>query len=791
MNEITKKSMQILELPKVLERLATYAVSQRGAELCRELAPAMDAEQAELWLEETTAAFRLSAQRGSPSFSGISDITGAVARADRGGLLSLRELLAVAALLRGAESALNYSKGEKIRMDTCLDVYFDRLVTNTYFAEKLERAIANEEQLADCASAELSDLRRQIRAQEQKVRELLQHMVTTQSKFLQDPIITQRGGRYCVPVRSEHKGDVPGIVHDTSASGATLFIEPMSVVVANNKVSELQGKAAREEERIIASLSAETASFAEGILCDYETLSRLDMIYAKARFAYALDAVRPVLDPTGRTDLRRARHPLLAKERVVPIDVAVGGDYDTLIITGPNTGGKTVSLKTLGLFAAMAACGLYIPAREGSSVGFFTSVCADIGDEQSIEQSLSTFSSHMKNIVDILSAPLENTLILFDELGAGTDPAEGAALAIAIIEAARKGGAKVAATTHYAELKMYALRTPGVMNAACEFDVETLRPTYRLVTGVPGRSNAFAIAARLGLPQEIIDDAGERVSSENKYFEEVVEGLIAERQGLEKERQSAERENRDLAAQNEKMAAEAETARRVREKLQEQAEREAARILADARARANTALAEVEALRKEMEQAGLDERLAAARAKARQSVSELEHRPKRMTEPVLTDFPKGQPPKVGDTVELPRHGVVGTVTAIGEDGKVVVSAGVMKLTVDQTELRRTKLKKEKASGVSVTGAIHSAKARAKPELDLRGMMVDDALIELDAYLDCVARAKLTQVTIIHGKGTGALRDAVRDRLKSCRQVKTFRSGVYGEGDTGVTVVEMA
>ncbi len=792
MNDIRTKSMEVLELPKVLERLAAHASSAGGAALCRRLYPAEDIADAARLLEETEAALELSRRRGYPAFAGISDCGESLARAELGGVMSLRELLCVAALLRSAAATADYNTGDRDEIRTCLDSRFNRLYINRYFEEKIELSIAGEDRLSDAASPELSELRRQIRTQELKVRDILQHMLVSAGRYLQEGIITQRGGRFCVPVKSEHKADVPGIVHDTSASGATLFVEPMSVVTANNKVAELEGKAKREEERIIAALSAEAAGFADSIRQDYRLLTELDAIFARAKYADAIDGTRPRLNAEGKTELFRARHPLLKRETVVPIDISVGGDFDTLIVTGPNTGGKTVSLKTLGLCCLMAACGLYIPAREDSETGFYTTVCADIGDEQSIEQSLSTFSSHMRNIIDILSRPLRGALILFDELGAGTDPAEGAALAIAIIEAARKAGAKVAATTHYAELKMFALRTEGVMNAACEFDVETLRPTYKLLIGVPGKSNAFAIASRLGLPESIIEHAGTHVSSENKYFEEVVEGLIRERHELQKQRENTERQNRELLGRNEKMAAEAEAARKVRESLREEAAREAEHILAEAKGRAAAVLSEIEELRREMQRSGFDEQLLEARARAKHSIRELEKRPERKKEPVKTDFPKGQPPKVGEVVELVRHGVTGTVTAVAPDGRITVAAGIMKVTVDQSELKlaRGKAAREKASGITVSGVVSSAKERASTELDLRGMTADEAIMELDDYLDCVSRAGLHQVTIIHGKGTGALRDAVRRALQHSRQVKTFRGGVWGEGDTGVTVVEL-
>ena len=541
MNELYQKSFQTLELDRVLSLLADACATEAGKDLAKALIPATDADDVTKLLQETTDACHMVELKGSPAFRDVKDIKPSLERADRGGALNTRELLRIAAVLRSARNVKEYGEGDGAAAG-CLDAYFWALIPNKYLEDRIFGAILSEEEIADNASPALSDIRRHMRIAGSRVRESLQKIISSPSysKYLREPIITMRGDRYVVPIRSEYKNAIPGMVHDVSSSGGTFFIEPMQAVQANNELRELLIKEKKEIERILAELSAEVAAHRENIATDYDMLIQLDLIFGKARLSYSMKGMCPAVNSEGKILLNRARHPLIDKQSVVPITVRLGDDFDTLVITGPNTGGKTVTLKTLGLLTLMAECGLHIPASDGSSISVFEYVLADIGDEQSIEQSLSTFSSHMKNIVEITDCCGPDTLVLFDELGAGTDPAEGAALAMAVIEFCRKLGAKVAATTHYGELKLYAMRTAGVMNASCEFDVETLRPTYRLLIGIPGKSNAFAISKRLGLSTLIIDDAKSLVSENDVSFEEVLSQLDAQRQAMEQARIQAE-----------------------------------------------------------------------------------------------------------------------------------------------------------------------------------------------------------------------------------------------------------
>ena len=581
MTDLFEKSIQILELPKVLERLAGQAVTQEGKERCLALRPMTDPDDVQRALDETSAAVDMSALRGSPSFSGVKPVAASLQRAHMGGALNTRELLDIAAVLRAARSAREYGEGDE-RKKTCIDHLFRSLTANRFLEDKITGSIVGEDEIADAASPELASIRRHIRATASKVRDILNKLLSSnQAKYLQEAIITQRNDRFVVPVKSEHKNDVPGLVHDVSSSGATFFIEPMGVVKANNELKELQAREEKEIERILAELSAECAQFKDDITQDYDLLILLDVIFARAKLAYRMRACAPRIVERGLY-LRKARHPLLDPDRAVANDLMLGEDFDTLVITGPNTGGKTVTIKTIGLLTLMAQCGLHIPVSDDSRVKVFRRVLADVGDEQSIAQSLSTFSSHMVNIVGILGEADGETLILFDELGAGTDPIEGAALAAAIIESAREMGALVAATTHYAELKVYAMTTPGVENASCEFNVDSLAPTYRLLIGIPGKSNAFAISERLGLPKSIIQKAAARIDAENVRFEDVLTQLDEQRQEMEREKEAAARLRREMeetakASREYKAKMEAERAKAV-----EKAQAEARAILDEA-----------------------------------------------------------------------------------------------------------------------------------------------------------------------------------------------------------------
>ncbi|MBR5261785.1 MAG: endonuclease MutS2, partial [Oscillospiraceae bacterium] len=621
-------------------------------------------------------------------------------------------------------------------------------------------------------------------------REALQKIISSPSyqKALQESIITTRSDRYVVPVKADHKNDIPGIVHDVSASGATIFVEPMAAVKANNEIRELKIKEKQEIERILMEMSAECASFREDISTDYVMLTQLDVVFAKAKLSYKLDCGEPLISD-GELNLKKARHPLLPKGTAVPIDVHLGSEYDTLVITGPNTGGKTVSIKTMGLLAIMAACGLHIPASDGSSVPVFKKVLADIGDEQSIEQSLSTFSSHMTNIVKILEECGEGTLLLFDELGAGTDPIEGAALAISIIEEARRRGSIIAATTHYSELKVYATTEKGVQNASCEFNVETLRPTYKLLIGVPGKSNAFAISRRLGIPEEIIEDAKSRVGAETANMEQVLEKLEYQRQLMEKDRTEAAKLLRD-AEESAKEANRMRAELTVRlEKAEMKARNDAQRILSDARRQAEAAFDELDKIRKMEKESRDHASVNEARAALRRNLNEAEDKFASQEEKEKMNRKSARALEVGDVVEIKSMGVKATVLAISPDRTLSLQAGIMKVTAREDEVLLLEHAKVEVKTVSEKSAAKLRSISVPSEVDLRGMMTDEAIPVMERYLDSALMAKLKQVTIIHGKGTGALRQAVQQSLKRNKAVKSYRLGRYGEGETGVTIVE--
>ena len=790
-NDIVSRSERLLEYPKILGLLAERASSDGAKAMALALRPEEFSEDADRLQSLTAAAVKISEKRGSPSFRMLKDVSPAIARVELGGVLSMRELLEIKGVLSCARSVRDYYFADKTGEETTpLDLTFELLRTNRYFEEKIGNAILSEDEMADNASPELLSIRRGIAQANARIREILNKMITSPSysKVLQENIITMRGGRYVIPVKNEHRGDVQGLVHDVSSSGQTVFIEPMGVVNANNEIQTLLGRERKEIERILYELSNEAAGFSGEIASNYRNLVLLDFTFAKARLAWDMEAFRPLLSDEGETDLIRARHPLIPRGTVVPVDIRIGKDFDTLVITGPNTGGKTVSLKTLGLLTLMAASGLFIPAAEGSRVRVFRRVFADIGDEQSIEQSLSTFSSHMTNITSILGETDGRTLAIFDELGAGTDPVEGAALAISIIEECRARGAQVAATTHYAELKVYALKTEGVENASCEFDVATLRPTYRLLIGIPGRSNAFAIAKRLGLEERIIENARDRLAGENVRFEEVLDNLEKNRQEMEREKARAEEFRREAEELSQKARSMESDLRKEKEKLMAEARREADRLVEDTRAESGRLLAELSSLR---DRSSLTpEEINAARAMTGASLNKMKKNG--VPEPPKIEIaPLPRDPAAGDTVEIVRSGVRGTVLGPADGrGNVRVKAGIMTLTVNQKELRFVDAPKVRLPETPVSVA-RVGPASASMSLDLRGMASDEALIELGDYLDDAARAGLTEVTVIHGKGTGKLRDAVQNELRHNKLVKSFRLGKYGEGEAGVTVVTLA
>ena len=788
-DELFEKSMETLELPKVLELLATEAVTEEGKERCRALRPFTDADDVKRALSETSAAVDMVSLRGAPYFGGVKPVAHSLQRADMGGALNTRELLDIAAVLRCARSCMEYAAGSGDKK-TPLDVLFRGLTANKYLEERITGSILSEEEIADAASPELADIRRHKRATAGKVLEILQRLLSSnQSKYLQESIITQRNGRYVVPVKSEFKNEVPGLVHDLSSSGGTFFIEPMGVVKANNELRELEAKEKKEIERILAELSAECAAHREDIAQDYSFLIMLDVIFAKAGLSLRQGGMAPAIVEKGLR-FERARHPLLDKDTAVRNDLWLGEGFDTLVITGPNTGGKTVTLKTMGLLVLMAQCGLHIPAAGESRMRVFRRVLADIGDEQSIAQSLSTFSSHMTNIVSILSETDDDVLVLFDELGAGTDPVEGAALAAAVIEETRSLGALVCATTHYAELKVYAMTTPGVENASCEFNVETLAPTYKLLIGIPGKSNAFAISRHLGLPGHIIDAAARRVSAENVRFEDVLTQLDVQRQEMEKEKEQARLARRETEEYRSQAKTYRDALEKERAKAVEKAKAEAREIIEEARRAADETFKELDHMRKQSRAEQDAQRINDARSQLRRRLNEADDA---LGAPAAVPVPPPtRPAKKGDRVELVKMpGTYADVLDVKKDGTLQLQAGILKLTATQDEVRVTEGETEKSAKKIVQRATHTLRMLgASPEVDLRGMTGDEAVMELDRFLDQAVMGKLQQVRIIHGKGTGAVRQRVREHLKRSAYVKSFRPGHYGEGEDGVTVAEL-
>ena len=786
----TEKSLVTLELPAVLELLAAEAVGDSAKERARSLNISTDEAEVRHRLAETGAAKSMMVVRGSPGFSALKDVRPSLARADLGGALNTRELLDIARVLQCARLVRGYLADDSVGK-TEIDHLFYALRANKFLEEKIANSISGEDEIADGASTELASLRRQMRAAAARAKESLQKIISSPSyaKALQEPIITMRSDRFVVPVKAEHKNAVPGLVHDISASGATLFIEPMAAVKANNELRELSAKEKLEIERILAELSADCAEHRDDIDSDYDVLGRLDLIFAKARLSYKLDCQPAGTEGKGIV-LRRARHPLLDPAKAVPISLELGESFDTLVITGPNTGGKTVSIKTLGLLAAMNQCGLHIPADDGCNLPVFRHILADIGDEQSIEQSLSTFSAHMSNIVNIISECDDSSLLLFDELGAGTDPAEGAALAMAIIEYARQRGAVIAATTHYAELKVYATNQAGVQNASCEFDVETLRPTYRLLVGIPGKSNAFAISRRLGLGDDVIEDAKRFIGTETASFEATIERLEQTRALLEKDRTEAAiklREAQESAKKADLLRAELEVRL---DKADLKARREAERIINDARATAEQVFAELDEMKKHLNDEEDSRRVNEARAELRRSLNQAGEKLARDLgddggeEPVSS-----RPVKAGDTVKIKNMGMKATVLSVSSDRVLTLRAGIMNVTAKEDEVLLLEGEKQETRK-AVSGGTQLRAAAMEREIDLRGMESLEAVLVAERFIDSALMAKLPSVTIIHGKGTGALRAAIQQMLKKNKSVRSFRLGNYGEGESGVTVVEL-
>lgn len=787
------KNHKTLELDLILEKLAAECSCDDAKDLARGLKPAGDMAEVEMLLQQTEDAFSLLARFGGPSFSGLKNVNNSLHRAAAGGSLNHKELLDIAYCLRALRTLdewRNHSSGVK----TSLDFFFEGITSNKYLETKILSCIVSEEEIADKASDTLFDIRKKIRSKENSIREKLDSLIHSShyQQFLQEAIITQRNGRFVVPVKAECRGNVPGLVHDTSSTGATVFIEPASVVDANNDIKVLQGKERDEIMRILYELSAESGDFAESIKHSYESAIRLNLIFAKAHLAYKMKATKPILNNEGIICLKKARHPLIDPKKVVATDIALGDEYDTLVITGPNTGGKTVSLKTLGLLTLMTMCGLLIPVADRSRVSVFNNILVDIGDEQSIAQSLSTFSSHMVNIIDIMKKADDKSLILIDELGAGTDQVEGAALAVSIIEALREKGAVIAATTHYAELKAYALDTPGVTNGCCEFDIETLRPTYKLLIGVPGRSNAFAILKHLGMTQDVIDNAKAIVGSDNRDFEAVLEKLEASRHALEEERKVAEEMTERARKIEEKAQSEMDKIETLKARELDKAKREAQKLIDAAERKSSQFLLELDKLKKEQTSSNATEIARKTRRAVKAQMGEMDDliNPNELADNWDYDYKLPRNPVPGDRIVIKGIGE-GEVLEF-KNNNVFVKSGLLKTRVKLSDIMI--LDKPKKKPVKTQHNVYRTSSRAdadvKTEIDMRGETVDEALSELGLFIDRCVLNNIEEIRIIHGKGTGALRSAVTDYLKTHPNVSEYRLGRYGEGENGVTIAKL-
>ncbi len=791
---ITEKTLCTLEFDKIRALLADMCPTEGAAQMAASLTPTDRIDIARARQTRTTDAKRLSDAKGMPSFGSVCDITDTCERALKGAVLTPRELLDAAAILRTSRGLLEYIRSNRL-FSTVLDEIFERLIPNRHLEDRIARSIISEEMIADEASPALADVRRKIRVANLRVREsLAKYTGGSYSKYLQENIVTQRNGRYVIPVKAEYRNDVKGLIHDTSSSGATVFIEPMAVVEANNELALLESKEAHEIEKILSELSGEIAAIAPSLSLNYRNITELAFIFGCAELSRKTDGCEPQLNEGHICRLIRARHPLIDKRTVVPISVAIGEEYDTLIITGPNTGGKTVTLKTLGLFSIMAASGLHLPCDEGSSVCVFEKILVDLGDEQSIEQSLSTFSSHMVNIVGVVKQKNDKSLVLFDELGAGTDPVEGAALAIAVIENVRAAGALCVATTHYTELKTYALDTEGVCNASCEFDVETLRPTYKLIIGTPGKSNAFAISEKLGLPSEIVKRAGELVNSENKHFENVLGDLERLRIETEKQLETAKREREEYEQFRRESEADIKKRLADSEKTLENARNKAQNMVDSAKLSSDFIMEQMDALKKQRESEKLSEELARARREIREhlrthsdSFDPVEYRK-------VENYVLPRALRKGDevyVVSLDKTGVL--LEDPDRSDKVMTQIGIIKTKIKVSDIQliedggeKKAAKKSKASpAVKVT-----VNRDFRGEVDLRGKTGDEAWSIVDKYFDDAAIAGFHSVRLIHGKGTGALKNALWAYLRRDTRVASFRIGQFGEGDGGVTVVEL-
>ena len=790
---MNKKTLAKLEYNKIIELLTDHASSFSGKELCRRLKPMTSLTDIQIAQEETGAAFTRIVKKGRPSFSGCNPVNDSLRRLEIGGSLGSGELLRICKLLETAGRAKAYGRHDNANdTEDCLDSYFSQLNPVSILTTEIRRCIIEEDEISDEASPALKHIRRQMGQINDKVHSTLSSMVNGSLRtYLQDPIITMRGDRYCIPVKAEYRSQVSGMIHDQSSTGSTLFIEPMAVVKLNNDLKELYGKEQEEIQVILARLSADAAEYISDIQTDYTVLRTLDFIFAKGSLAIDMNASLPLFNTEGGIHIREGRHPLLDKRSVVPITLTLGDTFDLLIVTGPNTGGKTVSLKTVGLFTLMGQSGLHIPALDRSELAVFTEVYADIGDEQSIEQSLSTFSSHMTNIVSFLKKVDDQSLVLFDELGAGTDPTEGAALAISILNHLHMRGIRTMATTHYSELKVYALSTPGVENASCEFDVETLRPTYHLLIGIPGKSNAFAIAGKLGLPDFIIEDAKTRLTEQDESFEDLLTDLETSRRTIEKEQETIASYKREIERLKQETEKKQEKLEEQRDRILREANEKAHAILAEAKETADETMrnfhkfgkANISASEMERER----ERLRKKMESTRSGMIKEPAKPKKEYKP--SDF------KLGESVKVLSMNINGTVASLPDNkGNLTVQMGILRSQVNISDLeiideKPAYLKKTTRAGGK--GKIKMSKSLSvSTEINLLGKTVDEAIAELDKYLDDASLAHLSSVRIVHGKGTGALRKGIHQYLRRQKHVRSFRLGEFGEGDAGVTIAEL-
>ncbi len=787
---MTDKVLKILEFDKILKRLSDYAVSDDAKELCLSLKPKIDETEIIADLNDTTEAEGMINRCSSPAFSSVKKVSGILKRAEIGSVLSIPELLTVGRIMQSARVLKAYASSDKSETETRVRRYFMSLVQDKSFETTIFGNLVGENEVADNASPELSSVRRQIRRANDKIRDILNDMVRSPkySKCLQDSIISMRGDRYVLPVKAEHKGEIGGIIHDTSSSGSTLFIEPSSVVNESNKLRELAGREAEEIEKILAEYTVMVNGISEIVKQNYDIIVELDFIFAKAKLSSEMRAVSPDISMSNPICIKKGRHPLLNPKSVVPVDVMLGDEFNALIITGPNTGGKTVVLKTLGLFTIMAQSGLNIPALSGSTLRIYENVFADIGDEQSIEQSLSTFSSHMKNIVYITNHLTSRTLVLFDELGAGTDPVEGAVLAISIIENAREMGADIAATTHYSELKLYALSTPGVKNASCEFDVETLKPTYKLLIGIPGKSNAFAISSKLGLPQKIVDAAAAQMTEDNIKFEDVLTDLEKKQRQIDSDAETMARLKREMETIRTTASREREKISEKAEKIIEKARAEAKQILLQAKSESAEILSEVQKIKTNASKVSQKE-VVDIKTKINKKLSEVQ----KISKPKKVGGVSANEIRLGSTVEVVELGQSGTIITLPKknDNKVTVQVGLMKMHLTLDEIALTDAPKPETADAYVSNRQSNLRTSSvSTELDLRGCTLDDAELLTEKFIDDAVLSSLHQVTIIHGKGTGVLRSGIQQLLKGDKRVKSFRLGKYGEGESGVTIVEL-